>query len=279
MSIKGPNGAVGADEHAKHNRSLTRRKFLRRGAVAGLGVAALYVAPSMSSVTARPAYASITGTVCIRPLECLDFDQDQDLNALANGTPIFNQWSAYGICISADNEGDGPDIAMIIDSEDEAKLTAANDRDLGTPNFAFGGPGVGDGGDGTPSAGTNDTGLGNLLIISEDGSSTTPDDEAGGGDLIFTFSTPVDIQSVQLVDIDTNEMSGIVCTTPAGLSPFAMLALGNNSVQIVDIDTNDVTKLEIKFPSSGAVANICFKQPLCVLPEADQPVCPSPAPD
>ena len=276
MSIKGPTGAVGADEHAKHNRSLTRRKFLRRGAVAGLGVAALYVAPSMSSVTARPAYASITG-VCIRTLECLDFDQDQDLNDLANGTVIFNQWSAYGICISADNKGGGPDIAMIIDSEDLAKLIAANDRDLGTPNAAFGGgPGVGGGGDGDPAAGTNDTGLGNLLIISEDGVSDPPDDEAGGGHLIFTFSTPVDIQSVQLVDIDTNETTGIVCTTSAGLIPFGMLPLGNNSVQVVDINTNNVTKLEIKFPSSGAVANICFKQPLCVLPEADQPVCPSP---
>ena len=249
-----------------------------KGAAATGAVAAMYVVPKFSSVHSRPAYAGVTGP-CVSPITCLDFEQDQDFGDLANGTVITNQWSKYGICVSALNTGGGPNIAMIIGSEDEDELDAANDRDLGTPNAVFGGPGVGGGGDGDPAAGTNDTGLGNLLIISEDGVSDPPDDEAGGGHLIFMFSTPVDIENVQLVDIDTNETTGVVCTTPAGLIPFTMLPLGNNSVQVVDINTNNVTKLEIKFPSSGAVANICFKQPLCVLPEADQPVCPSPPPD
>ena len=50
---------VSARDDGKH--TLTRRIFLRRGAVAGLGAAALYVAPSMSSTRARRAYAGITG--------------------------------------------------------------------------------------------------------------------------------------------------------------------------------------------------------------------------
>ena len=43
-------------------RSLTvdRRSFLKKGAIAGAGVTALYVAPRFSTVFARPAYASAT---------------------------------------------------------------------------------------------------------------------------------------------------------------------------------------------------------------------------
>ena len=48
-------------DNDERNRFLTRRKFLRRGALAGLGAAALYVAPSMSSTRAKRAYAGITG--------------------------------------------------------------------------------------------------------------------------------------------------------------------------------------------------------------------------
>ena len=46
----------------KPTRSLTvdRRSFLKKGAVAGAGVAALYVAPKFSSAFARPAYAAAT---------------------------------------------------------------------------------------------------------------------------------------------------------------------------------------------------------------------------
>lgn len=38
-----------------------RRTFLKKGAVAGIGVAALYMTPQFSSVYAKPAYAGITG--------------------------------------------------------------------------------------------------------------------------------------------------------------------------------------------------------------------------
>ena len=54
-----------------------------------------------------------------------------------------------------------------------------------------------------------------------------------------------------------------------------MVALGDNSVQTVSINENNVTKLEVKFPSSGALASICFKSSLCVLPPGDQADCGS----
>ena len=253
------------------SRSTSRRTFLKGAAATG-AVAAMYVAPKFSSVYSRPAYANVTGT-CVRPLRCLDFEHDQDDldTKLANGTHVTDQWSKYGICVSAVNTGGGPNIAMIIDSEDGASLAAAVDRDLGTPNEDFAGPGVGVGGE-SGAAGENNTGLSNLLIVAER-STLPPDDEAGGGSLIFDFSVPVDIQKVQVVDIDRDETNGVVCTTAAGTTGFAMAALGNNSVQTIDISMDDVTKLEVKFPSSGALASICFEESLCVLPEANQANC------
>ena len=44
--------------------SIGRRKFLKRGAAVGAGLAALYVAPKMSTVVARPAYAAGTPPPC-----------------------------------------------------------------------------------------------------------------------------------------------------------------------------------------------------------------------
>ena len=61
MSPNGIGEAAPADDSDDRGLSLTRRKFLKRGAAVGIGVAALYVAPSMSSTTAKRAYASITG--------------------------------------------------------------------------------------------------------------------------------------------------------------------------------------------------------------------------
>ena len=61
MSPNGTGEAAPADDSDDRGLSLTRRKFLKRGAAVGIGAAALYIAPSMSSTQARRAYASITG--------------------------------------------------------------------------------------------------------------------------------------------------------------------------------------------------------------------------
>ena len=61
MSPNGTGEAAPADDSDDRGLSLTRRKFLKRGAAVGIGAAALYIAPSMSSTRAKRAYASITG--------------------------------------------------------------------------------------------------------------------------------------------------------------------------------------------------------------------------
>ncbi len=68
MSPNGTGEAAPADDSDDRGLSLTRRKFLKRGAAAGIGAAALYIAPSMSSATARRAYAGITAP----PAPCTD---------------------------------------------------------------------------------------------------------------------------------------------------------------------------------------------------------------
>ena len=68
MSSNGTDEAAPADDSDDRGLSLTRRKFLKRGAAAGIGAAALYIAPSMSSATARRAYAGITAP----PAPCTD---------------------------------------------------------------------------------------------------------------------------------------------------------------------------------------------------------------
>ena len=63
----------------------------------------------------------------------------------------------------ANNNTNHPNVCISFDSGNPT----GGDRDLGTPNQAFGGPGVGSGGEpGMP--GENNTALHNVLIIAED---------------------------------------------------------------------------------------------------------------
>jgi len=68
-------------------------------------------------------------------------------------------------------------------------------------NESFGGPGNGvDGEAGQPFE--NSEAHGNILIISEDGSSVQPDDNKFGGILKFVFDEPTSVDSVGLLDIE-----------------------------------------------------------------------------
>ncbi|MEM9291362.1 MAG: SdrD B-like domain-containing protein [Acidobacteriota bacterium] len=180
-----------------------------------------------------------------------------DWNVDANGAPthagqiIDDEYSAFGITITSSRSNKPP---MIFDSSNPT----GGDPDLGTPNQDFGGPGVGSGG-GAGEAGENSQALGHLLIISEDGDSSDPDDNAGGGTLTFDFANPVDVTSVTVVDIDSNESSGTIRTFDAIgqlLTTSPMVNLGGNSVQAVSVGATGVSSMEIEFPKSGGVGPI-----------------------
>ena len=220
----------------------SRRDFLKKAGLGTAAAAAVWVVPQVTSVGAQRAYAASTGPCIPRVI---------DFEGFSKGTKITNQ--IPGMTVSATG---GSGDAMIFDTSNPTGF----DFDLGTPNQAFAGPGIGTGGDGTPAAGINNIALGKVLIISEDGSSFDPDDNAGGGTITFVFDNPVSIGTVKILDID-NETSNIkVFSDAAGTTQIGSTAnaldLGNNSVQTVAVNAlgNNVRRMEVYFSSSGAVA-------------------------
>jgi len=184
---------------------------------------------------------------------------------LPPGTIVTDQLESIGLTISAENNKHShPDAAIIFNSADPT----GEDFDLGTPNETFGGPGIGEGGEaGEP--GENAIPLGNLLIIAEDiidvdphdGLVDDPDDEAKGGHIQFNFEFISTVQSITLVDIDSNENGGsvMVMTTSSGDTiTIPIEALGDNSVQTIAVDLDDVTDFKVELVSSGAIATIDY---------------------
>ena len=169
-----------------------------------------------------------------------------------------------GFTLSVQNDGNGPHTIIIFDSADPT----GGDPDLGTPNQSCGGPGVGWGGQaGEP--GENCVARGNLIIIAEDvvdsngdGLVDDPDDEAGGGLVTFAFNELVDLESIVVIDIDTNEsvdyqvyLEGSLVGSGSGQN------LGNNSVQTLDLSAHEgIDTLEIVFSGSGAIAELSWSE-------------------
>ncbi|MEO1527082.1 MAG: SdrD B-like domain-containing protein [Planctomycetota bacterium] len=180
-----------------------------------------------------------------------------DFEGLAPGTIVADQFP--GVTVEAENRRHptAGNRAMIFDSSNPT----GNDYDLGTPNQAFGGPGVGAGG-GLGSDNPNEVGLGNILIISEDGDSSDPDDEAQGGVFKFTFDSPVRVDHLELLDIDSNESGGsvVTMTTPSGQHTFSIPSVGNNSFQRIDVGVEDVLSMTVDFVSSGAITELKFTE-------------------
>ena len=143
---------------------------------------------------------------------------------------------------------------------------SGNDPDLGTPNQAFGGPGVGFGG--TNPAALNDVPLGNILIISRDGNSADPNDDERGGIIRFNFhNVTVGLCNLTLVDVDDTERNcGFIAAFNAsgdliGRTNFA--TTGDNSVQTVLLMMNGAMRLDVALCGSGAISS------LCITPEVD----------
>lgn len=215
------------------------------------GVVSLRSDISTSLARARGMALSLdSGASC--PVPSIDFETDSSGSSLGYGTVIDDEWALNGIHVSVENAGGR--VAMLFDSSDPT----GRDTDLGTPNKVFGGPGIGSGGV-HPKPGVNEFALYNLLIISEDGDSSDPDDNAGGGTIVFEFNSPASIDSISLVDIE--ESLGTIHTLN-GLGETVdihnFLAYGNNSVETISMDDHGVSEMRINLPGSGAISGINF---------------------
>lgn len=184
----------------------------------------------------------------------LTFANDGSGNTLSSGDIITNQLrAAYGIdvrAINPYNNSNQADLAMIFDSSNPT----GGDVDLGTPNSFFNnGPGQGSGG--VPS---NNQPLGNLLIISEDGSQSDPDDEADGGELRLDFAVATYVSTMTLVDLDNNGNRIKVFYNNGQVRTIQLPNRGDNSVHVETINQTNVNQIRLILCGSGALAGMEF---------------------
>jgi hypothetical protein len=145
---------------------------------------------------------------------------------------------------------------MIFDSS-----TPNGDKDLGTPNTDFGGPGIGDGG-AADTPGRNGLPRGQILIVSEDGNSDDPNDYDGASVIEFLFDPPMPlVTEVHILDIDDEQNGGFVTaydSDGAVIQTQPLLPLGNNSFQVVPVGAFNVSRLEITVGASAGISGIVF---------------------
>ncbi|MEO1032687.1 MAG: hypothetical protein AAFX55_14840 [Bacteroidota bacterium] len=146
--------------------------------------------------------------------------------------------------------------AMIFDSSNPT----GGDFDIGTPNEMYGGPGVGNGG------ASNDTALGNVLILSEDLDADDPDDILEiGASFVFDFSANenVTLNTFDILDIEESNNPTIVNLYDINntvLFSEEVTPGGDNSKTTVDLqNTSNVAFMEIIMNSSGAIDNIALE--------------------
>ncbi len=167
--------------------------------------------------------------------------------------------------VTADNTGDGPDLAIVFDS---AHPTGDN-RDLGTPNEDFGGPGIGAGGHrGKP--GENAIPLGNVLIIAdndadENGDGLVDDPEnshAGVLTLKFSHAGRVALTFIDFGDDDPGPRL-VLFDDGNEVGEARGHNMGNNGAQHLDLASyGDIDQVEIHMRGSHCIGAITVDVPV-----------------
>ena len=191
-------------------------------------------------------------------LGCDNQEDILDFEGFSNGATVSALSSNCGTRVTVNGVNTkfaGMNAAMIFDSANPS----ASDRDLGTPNAAYGGLGVSNDGTGVG----NSRALGNVLIVSEDLNAAAPDDNYGKSTLTLTFETPTILNSFDLLDIDTTIFgdSFVKLYDVNGNELFSkkLMSKGDNSRQLIDLGrTPNVRRMEVQLNNSGAIDNIRF---------------------
>jgi len=184
----------------------------------------------------------------------LDFEMDSYGNPLVPGQIIDDEFAGLGITVTTSDPINHP--LMIFDT-----ATPNGDKDLGTPNSDFGGPGIGDGG-AADMPGRNGLPRGQILIVSEDGNPDDPNDYDGPSVIDFLFDPPMPlVTEVHILDIDNLANGGFVTAYDADgieIQSQPLLPLGNNSFQVVPVGAFNVGRLEITVGASAGISGIVF---------------------
>ncbi|QFT63617.1 hypothetical protein [Roseivivax sp. THAF30] len=100
---------------------------------------------------------------------------------------------------------------------------------------------------------------GNAIIISEDGDAHDPDDNAHGGTISFEFTTPSEVKSLSILDVE--EHGGTIDLFDADgnvLNSLEIPAGRDNSQQTLEINTQGVSYMDVNLVGSGAVDDLCY---------------------
>ena len=204
----------------------------------------------------------------------LDFDLDDAGAPIATGQDVAEVYADLGgqLAVWSDTSATVPGLGIRFDSS----APTGGDFDLGTPNEAFGGPGIGSGG-GMGQPGENATPLEGVLIRAEntidadgDGLIDDPDDDATGGFFVFSFDQDTCVFGVDLLDVTSSgPEADIWVLDEAGglLMQLESSDLGPNSVEAVDLDVCGARTVAVALYGTGALDN------LSVCPGGEAEVC------
>ncbi len=194
----------------------------------------------------------------------LDFDTDADGDPILAGQDLAEVYAGHGVHIATWDQGmvyTGLGIAF------DSGNPPGTDYDLGTPNEAYGGPGIG------AYGASNDEALHNLLIRAEnttdadgDGLVDVPDDHVYGATFVITMDSPQCVTSLDFIDIDETPATMVFLdATGAELATMETNHNGDNARETVEPDVCDVSELHITIAGSGAIdgLSLCAWVPPC----------------
>jgi hypothetical protein len=214
--------------------------------VAGVSAAALCI-PTSSAAQAAPASCPMV----------FDYETDAAGLPIVAGQDLTDAYSAWGADLVVWNTQNMSSMGLGIAFDSSNPTGGA--VDLGTPNQAYGGPGVGGGG------ASNTLPLGNLLISAEnfvdsngDGLIDVPDDDANGAWFEYFFDAPTCIFSMTTVDADYGETTpDLVAYNAAGqtIEWINISATGNNGVVTTTFEVCGVDHVMYDIYGSGAMDN------------------------
>ncbi len=114
-----------------------------------------------------------------------------------------------------------------------------------------------------PTGGDHDlgAGIGNALIISEDGDSSDPDDNAAGGTISLNFEQLATVTKIGLLDIDELGGSVRLFDEQSNLIEVREIApTGNGHLQYLGLNVPGVARMDIHLAGSGALTELNFFQ-------------------
>ncbi|MEM9787245.1 MAG: Hint domain-containing protein, partial [Pseudomonadota bacterium] len=155
------------------------------------------------------------------------FDGALDLDSLNAGDIVDQQFITDGVRISSANP-DNP--VMVFDSANPT----GGDGDLSVP------------------------GVGNILILSEDGDTSDPDDNLTGGTFVFEFAGPTTVNTLDIIDAASGGEIRLYDEDGNLLAEIDVPVGSDNTLITQSVDIAGVTRMDVELFGTGALTNIDF---------------------